>query len=84
MKKLQRPILINAAIVLALLLIDFLFVAQSSNELFFSGTFIILLAPINFIIGIVRNRQHRGDGPYYFLIAGVLLLIGFSVCSLSM
>lgn len=48
-----------------------------------SGTLILLLAPVNFLVGMIRNRNRTGDGQYYFLLSGVLLLIGFSVCSLS-
>lgn len=48
-----------------------------------SGTLILLLAPVNFLVGMIRNRNRKGDGQYYFLLSGVLLLIGFSVCSLS-
>jgi RsiW-degrading membrane proteinase PrsW (M82 family) len=89
MKNMQRPVLINAAIVLLLLLIGCLFGSPKGVKVVipgsaFSGTLILLLAATNFLIGMVRNRNRTGDGQYYFLLAGVLLLIGFSVCSVTL
>lgn len=89
MQKMKRPLLINAAIALLLILLDLLLGSSSSSggysmpRLATSGTLILLLAPVNFLVGMIRNRNRKGDGQYYFLLSGVLLLIGFSVCSLS-
>ncbi|RYZ44701.1 MAG: hypothetical protein EOO14_26675 [Chitinophagaceae bacterium] len=89
MKKMKRPLLINAGIAMLLILLDLLLGGSSSSggysmpRLFTSGTLILLLAPVNFLVGMIRNRNQTGDGQYYFLLSGVLLLIGFSVCSLS-
>ena len=87
MKKRKRPIIINAGIVLLLFLIDFLFNSKESTKplprFAFSGLFILVLAFVNLLIGMIRNRGRNGDGQYYLLFAGVLLLIGFSVCSYS-
>ena len=82
-KNLIRPALINAAVVLLLLLAD-VFFNDPSSRFFVSGTIILFVAAFNFIIGMIRNRNRKGDGPYYFLFAGILLLIGFSVCSVSL
>ncbi|NTS39601.1 hypothetical protein HRG84_01685 [Flavisolibacter sp. BT320] len=89
MQKMKRPLLINAGIALLLVLLDLLLGSSSSSggytmpRLFTSGTLILLLAPVNFVIGMIRNRNRTGDGQYYFLLSGLILLIGFSVCSLS-
>lgn len=89
MKKFQRPIIINAVIVSLLLLLCVLFPEQQrkGNVLIpgsmISGLGILFLSVVNFVIGVIHNRDRKGDGQYYFLFAGVLLLIGFSVCSYS-
>ena len=89
MQTMKRPLQINAGIALLLILLDLLLGSSSSSggftmpRLATSGTLILLLAPVNFIIGMVRNRNRKGDGQYYFLLSGLLLLVGFSVCSLS-
>jgi hypothetical protein len=88
MKKIKRPLLVNAGIVFLLNVLDYTFNSVLNTQLFprfaFSGTLIMILAALNFLTGMVRNRNRTGDGPYYFLIAGVLLLIGFSVCTVSL
>jgi hypothetical protein len=90
MKKIKRPLLINGTIVSFLIIADLLFGTSSSSggftmpRLATSGTLILLLAPVNLIIGMVRNRNRTGDGQYYILFSGILLLLGFSVCSLSL
>ncbi len=87
MKAWQKPVTVNAVVIALLLLCDLLFTTPGSTtpfpRLMFSGTFILLLAPINLVIGMVRNRQRKADGPYYLLMAGLVLLVGFSVCTLS-
>ena len=85
MKKFARPLIVNAIIVLVLFIIDF-FANSTRNtrpfpRFFLSGFLILLLSLINLITGMIRNRDKKGDGQYYLIIAGVLLLIGFSVCS---
>lgn len=82
-RKLVRPVLINIVIVAVLLLTDVVFNTHDDSRFFFSGTMILFVAAANFLIGMIRNRNRTGDGHYYFLFAGTLLLIGFSVCSAS-
>lgn len=82
MKIPARPVLINIAIIVAIIFIGYLFHADSTNtDLTLSGMFIMILSGINFILGMIRNRDKKGDGPAYFLMSGIILLIGFSVCS---
>ena len=88
MKKIVRPVVINVIVVIVLLLID-LFINSTANtrplpRFILSGFSILILALVNLITGMVRNRDKKGDGQYYLLIAGVLLLIGFSVCSIGL
>lgn len=87
MKPWKKPLLINLAIGSVLVLYDLLFVAPKNSGPFaplaFSGTLILLLAPVNLVVGMVRNRNRKKDGPYYLLMAGLMLLIGFSVCTIS-
>lgn len=82
----KKPVLINAAIVAALLLYDLLATTHQGGEFVprfaLSGTLILLLAPINLVVGMVRNRNRKKDGPYYLLVSGLVLLVGFSVCTL--
>lgn len=82
-KKLRRPLLINLGIVFLVVLADIL-LNEASGRFFTSGTLILVVAVGNFLIGMIRNRDRTGDGPYYFLIAGILLLIGVSVCSVAL
>lgn len=88
MNRWKKPVLLNGAIAAALFLYDVATATHSSGgENFlptfaFSGTLMLLMAPVNLIIGMVRNRKRTGDGPVYLLISGILLLIGFSVCTL--
>jgi hypothetical protein len=86
MKKYYWPILINGVAVLLLLAINYFTTNPKENNFFgrfaFSGLMILLLAFINFIAGMVRNRNRTGDGEYYLLASGLLLLIGFSVCTI--
>lgn len=87
MNKWKKPVLINAAIVAALLLYDVATAMHNNGsyvpQFAFSGTLILLLAPVNLVIGMVRNRNKSGDGPVYLLLSGILLLIGFSVCTVQ-
>jgi hypothetical protein len=77
MSRFRRPILINLAIIFGVILLNYL----SSNDRFSSGIAITALAGINFLIGIIRNRNRKRDGSTYFIMSGVILLIGISVCS---
>lgn len=74
----KKPVLINLLIVGLLLIYD---LATTRPAL--SGILILFLAPINLIIGMVRNRNKQKDGPAYLVLSGVLLLIGFSVCTIN-
>ena len=79
--------LINGAIAFALFLFDVATAAPHGGEFTphfaLSGTLILLLAPVNLIVGMVRNRNRKGDGPVYIALSGILLLIGFSVCTIQ-
>lgn len=83
----KRAILVNLAIIAGLIAYDLLTTeagtAMYVSRLAFSGILILLLAVANLIVGMVRNRDKKGDGKYYIAAAGVLLLIGFSVCTVN-
>lgn len=83
----KRAILVNLAIIAGLIGYDLLTTepgtAQYIPRLAFSGILILLLAVANLIVGMVRNRDKKGDGKYYIAASGVLLLIGFSVCTVN-
>lgn len=83
----KKPVLINLLIVGLLLIYDLATTQQRTDSyvprLALSGILILLLAPINLIMGMVRNRNKQKDGPAYLLVSGILLLIGFSVCTIN-
>jgi heme/copper-type cytochrome/quinol oxidase subunit 3 len=87
MNRWEKPLLINGAIVAVLFLFDLLTASQQGGEFTprfaLSGTLILLLAPINLIVGMIRNRNRKRDGTVYIALAGILLLIGFSVCTIQ-
>ena len=89
MRNWKKPVLINAAVVAVVLLYNIVTTTGPRGgedyfpRLAFSGIIILLLAPVNLVVGMVRNRNRRGDGPVYLLLAGLLLLIGFSVCTVQ-
>lgn len=84
MTRWEKPVLLNTVVFAALLLYDLATNAYTNDGLFgrFAsiGMMLLLLAPVNFVIGLVRWR--KGDGPAYLIISGLLLLIGFSVCTI--
>ena len=77
--------MINLLLVLVLLAVDFVVNSEANTRplprYVMSGTLMLLLAFINLLVGMVRNRNRTGDGQYYLLCSGILLLMGFSVCS---
>jgi hypothetical protein len=85
MKMARKPVLVNLSIVAAILLLNYITTTANQHDLFgrfaVSGLAIVFLAGVNLVIGMVRNRDRKGDGPVYLLMAGILLLIGFSVCT---
>jgi cell division protein FtsW (lipid II flippase) len=89
MKKAKKPLLVNLAIATFLVLTDAALSTSTGGDgfplprLMVSGLFILVLAFINLLIAMVRNRNRTCDGQYYLLCCGLLLLIGFSVCSVS-
>ena len=87
MNRWKTPLLINGAIAAALFGIDWLTASPHGGEFTprfaMSGTLILLLAPVNLVVGMVRNRKRKGDGPVYIALSGILLLIGFSVCTIQ-
>jgi uncharacterized membrane protein HdeD (DUF308 family) len=82
MNRFRNPLKVNGI----LLLVVFLFALAASGARFADlpfvlGTMMLLLAPVNLIIGMVRNRNKKPDGSAFILFAGILLLVGFSTCS---
>ena len=78
----KKPVLINAVLVILLLGSSYMFTRTWEypiDRFGWGSVGIVFLPCINFIAGTVCNR--RADGPFYLLMAGVLLLIGFSICS---
>ena len=84
MKPWKRPVLINSILVGIMLALSYAFTTQWEypvDRFGWGSVGIVFLAFINLIVGMVRNRNRKPDGPYYLLMTGVLLLIGFSICS---
>lgn len=91
MNRWKKPVLVNLIVVAALVLCNILMVPHRDKgdlyqvylpRFFASGIIILLLTLINLVIGMVRNRDRKRDGPIYLIISGIVLLIGFSVCTL--
>jgi hypothetical protein len=82
MNRFKYPLKVNGIILLVLFVFALIGSASRPEDLFFiMGTLMLLLAPVNVVIGMVRNRNKKGDGGAFILFAGLLLLIGFSTCS---
>ena len=80
----KKPLLVNGIILAVIFLFSFLFVSTGSRlpERFgFTSLFMVLLAPLNLVIGMVRNRNKKPDGMQFIIMAGLLLLVGFSFCT---
>ena len=82
MNRFRNPLKVNGIMLLIALFFAMLASGSRLNELpFIMGTLMLLLAPVNIVIGMVRNRNKTGDGGAFILFAGILLLVGFSTCS---
>lgn len=85
MNRWKKPLLINGIMLAGLLLYTLATDGFTSDGPFgrFAavGLLLLLLAPVNFVAGLVRWRN--ADGPVYLLLSGLLLLIGFSVCTVQ-
>ncbi len=85
MNRWKKPLLINGAIIAALLIWNMLLPRNGDSYIprfAMSGTLILLMAPVNLIVGMIRNRMRKADGAVYIAFPGILLLIGFSVCTI--
>lgn len=85
MNRFKKPLLVNGIIIFSIILFFTIIgsITSGGDLAIAAGTVMLLLVPVNLIIGMVRNRDKKPDGKAYLLLAGVLLLIGFSVCSLG-
>jgi len=85
MNRWRKPVLVNSIIVATLFIINGISATTNENSVVprfaLSGTVVLLLALVNLVIGMVHNRDKKADGLVYIALSGILLLIGFSVCS---
>lgn len=85
MKESAKAILVNLVIIAVLLGINF--IATSGQEHYFFGRFafagllILFAGLINIGIGIGKLVRRNNGGELFLLSGGVILLIGFSVCT---
>ena len=80
----KKPLLANGIILAVFFLISWLFGSRElelPDHFFFMSIFMMFMAPVNLITGILRNRLKKPDGKLYIILAGLLLLVGFSACS---
>jgi drug/metabolite transporter (DMT)-like permease len=83
MRRFRNPLRVNG-ILLGILFFLVLIGSGATNlrdAPFILGTVMLLLAPVNLVVGMVRNRNRRDDGMAFIITAGLLLLLGFSTCS---
>ncbi|OLY94021.1 hypothetical protein SAMN05444008_110172 [Cnuella takakiae] len=84
MNRWKNPLRMNGAILAG---IAFLFLipgnVNGTDLLFLLGTMMLLLAPVNLVVGMVRNRNKRPDGMAFIISAGLLLLLGFGTCGIG-
>jgi hypothetical protein len=83
MNRFRGPLMMNGWLIAAVFVIAGLnSISTNSGDAlpFIMGSFMLLLAPVNLVVGMVRNRNKKPDGSAYILFAGLMLLIGFSVC----
>lgn len=83
----RKPLLINGAIAALLLLFDGLTGGAGDGmyvpRFALSGIVMLLLAPVNLVIGIVRSVNRKNNWPVYIMLSGLLALVGFSVCTIN-
>lgn len=85
MNRWRKPVPVNSSILVMLFLLYAITTSPikhgAVSRFTLSGTLILVLAVVNQVIGMLHNRDKKADGPVYIAFAGILLLIGFSVCS---
>lgn len=83
MSRFRNPLRINGIILGVLWVLAMIGTGNSGfkDVPFILGTFMLLLAPVNLVVGMVRNRNKKHDGMAFIITAGLLLLLGFSTCS---
>lgn len=84
MNRWKNPLRVNGAILAGIALL-FLIAgnAKGTDFLFLIGTMMLLLSPVNLVVGMVRNRNKRPDGMAFVISAGLLLLLGFGTCGIG-
>ncbi len=88
MKRINIVIAINVAIITAAVAINYFRTSPRGDYFFgrFAGAGLVILATalINIIIGLtyINIFEKKDYGRSYLLVGGIILLIGFSVCSL--
>lgn len=83
MKDFVKVLLVNL-IVMALLMLLLVLQYKNIRENVNLGLPFLWLSGINVIISIIRVASRKEDAKIFLLFAGILFLIGFSVCSLTL
>lgn len=82
MSRFRNPLRANALLLGVLFLL--LLIGTGSSGMrdapFILGTVMLLMAPVNLVVGMVRNRNKKPDGMAFIITSGLLLLLGFSTC----
>ncbi|RPD48258.1 MULTISPECIES: hypothetical protein [Chitinophagaceae] len=83
MNRFRNPLRVNAIMLAVFFLLALAGTGSASmrDAPFILGTGMLLLAPVNLVVGMVRNRNKKPDGMAFVITAGLLLLLGFSTCS---
>lgn len=85
MNRWKNPLRMNG-ILLAGIALLFLMSGNTNGTdlLLLLGTMMLLLSPVNLVVGMVRNRNKRPDGMAFVISAGLLLLLGFGTCGIGL
>lgn len=85
MKASTKVILTNTIIILCLLCLNFVTTTEKGNHILgrfaFAGIFILLTGLVNIGIGIGKLADKKEEGQSFILFGGIILVIGFSVCT---
>ena len=85
MKASTKVILTNTVIILFLLGLNFVATTEKGNHILgrfaFAGIFILLTGLVNIGIGIGKLADKKEEGQSFILFGGIILVIGFSVCT---
>ena len=85
MKESTKAILMNVVIILLLLGANYITTSPNDYHVLgrfaFAGIFILLTGFINILMGIAKLVRRNEGGEFFILIGGIILLIGFSVCT---